>query len=77
MKDQFDQLESPESLREECRSLLTQLKATQESCRNARLDELGMLYNKMLADGMLWFVPIQPSELADYILQRKDEIKQL
>lgn len=43
MQDQFDELQSPEALREECRSLLAQLQLTQTGCKNARIDELNRL----------------------------------
>lgn len=76
MIDQFDELQSPQALREECRSLLAQLKVTQAACKNSRLDELNKIYDLFVAEPMIWCHSIQVSELADYLADRISEIKE-
>lgn len=84
MTDQFDELQSPEALREECRSLLAQLQATQRGCNNARIDELVNLYAMFEKASEL--MPnfglskdtdtlCKKSDLAKYIDKRKEELK--
>lgn len=76
MIDQFNELTTAESLREECRSLLAQLKVTQTACKNSRIDELNKIYDLFVAEPMIWCHSIQVSELADYLADRISEIKE-
>ena len=71
MADQFDELKSPESLREECRSLLAQLQATQRGCGNARIDELARLFCYF---DYAHLFPISSGDLHNYIDDRKEEL---
>lgn len=74
MPDQFDQLQSPEALREECRSLLAQLQLTQAGCKNARIDELNILYKEFFGGEFGIGVAICDEDVADYIERRKREL---
>lgn len=73
MTDQFDELRSPESLREECRSLLAQIKMLERSQNMRYIQALEDLYQECFVD--TYPVNITPDDLHYYIQRKKEEVR--
>lgn len=72
MKDQFDKLKSPEALREECRSLLSQIKMLERSQNLRYIQALEDLYRYSFEDS--YPLPITAEDLHYYIQCKKEEL---
>lgn len=73
MKDQFNELTSPESLREECRSLYAQLQMTQKAQKQAYVRALDDLLAGLSSSNIM-AAPPTFDDVREYIDQKKREL---